>query len=65
MSTNMIRKLPAPMERAASTYSFSFWDSVWPRTILPIAAQEKKAITPMVRGRLALKTAARTIASST
>jgi len=61
----MIRRLPAPRERAASTYSFSRRERVWPRTILPIAAQEKKAMTPMVRERLGPYTEARTMARST
>ena len=61
----MIRNGAAPMERAASTYSFSFWERVWPRTILPMAAHEKKAMTPMVSARLPPKTDAMTIAAST
>ena len=65
MSTNMIRRLPAPSECAASTYSFSRCDSACPRTILPMAANEKNAMTRIVSGRLEPKTETRTMAKRT
>ena len=50
---NMIRSGPAPSDRAASMYSFSLRDRVWPRTIRASAAQEKNAMTTMITiGRL-------------
>src|SRR5579863_6953373 len=48
MSMNMMRNGPAPSDLAASMYSFSFSDSVWPRTIREMPAQETNAITPMM-----------------
>ena len=41
----MMRRSPAPSERAASTYSRSRSESVWPRTTRPTEAHEKNAIT--------------------
>src|SRR5215470_15863226 len=64
MSMNMIRHGPAPSERADSMYSFSFSDSVWPRTILEMPAQEKKVITPITIARLGFSTAASASAST-
>ena len=61
---NMIRQGPAPMERAASMYSFSFRDRVWPRTMREIPAQEKNVITPITMARLGWKTAASASAST-
>ena len=52
MSTNMIRTSLAPSDRAASMYSFSLIDSVWPRTIRATAAQLKNAMMPIDRRRL-------------
>ena len=45
MSRTMIRSGLAPIERAASMYSFSLIDSVCPRTTRAMAAQEKNEIT--------------------
>ena len=42
---NMIRHGPAPSDRAASMYSFSLRDSVWPRTTRAMPAQEKNEMT--------------------
>ncbi len=42
----MIRNGPAPSDLAASMYSFSLIDRVWPRTIRAMPAQEKNEITP-------------------
>ena len=36
---NIMVHFPTPMERAASTNSFSFRDNVWDRTILAVPAQ--------------------------
>ena len=47
MSTNMMRRSPAPSDLAASTYSFSLIDSVWPRTMRPTDAKLKNTITPI------------------
>ncbi len=58
MSRNMIRIGRAPSDLAASTYSFSLSDSVWPRTIREMPAQEKKEITPITIVRLGWNTAA-------
>ncbi len=52
MSMNMIRHGPAPSDLAASTYSFSLIDRVWPRTILEMPAQEKNEMTPITIVRL-------------
>ena len=52
MSMNMIRQGPAPRDLAASTYSFSLIESVWPRTIREMPAQEKKVITASTISRL-------------
>src|SRR5215472_10564610 len=52
MSMNMIRHGPAPRDLAASMYSFSFSDRVWPRTIREMPAQEKKVMTPITISRL-------------
>src|SRR5713101_6495486 len=59
MSRNMIRQGPAPSDLAASMYSFSFSDRVWPRTMREMPAQEKNVITPITIARLGLKAAAR------
>ena len=64
MSTNMIRHGPAPSDLAASMYSFSFSESVWPRTILEMPAQEKNVITPITIARLGPNTAASASAST-
>ena len=58
MSTNMMRQGPAPRERAASMYSFSLSEKVWPRTMREMPAQEKNVITPITMARLGLSTAA-------
>ena len=58
MSMNMIRHGPAPSDLAASMYSFSLIERVWPRTIREIPAHEKKVITPITIPRLGLSTAA-------
>ena len=65
MSTNMIRHGPAPSDLAASMYSFSLSDRVWPRTILEMPAQEKNEITAMTISRLGPNTAASASASTT
>ena len=52
MSTNMIRRSPAPSDRAASTYSRSLIDSVCPRTMRPTAAQLKNTMIPIATARL-------------
>ena len=65
MSRNMIRNGPAPRDLAASMYSFSLINRVWPRTIRAIAAQEKNAITPMITFRLGPSTTARASARTT
>ena len=44
---NMIRHGPAPSDLAASMYSFSLSERVWPRTILEMPAQAKNEMTPM------------------
>ena len=49
MSTNMIRRSPAPSDRAASTYSFSLIESVWPRTMRPTDAQLKQLKSAQAR----------------
>src|SRR6478609_1291945 len=64
MSMNMIRHGPAPSDLAASMYSFSFSDSVWPRTIREMPAQEKNVMTPITIVRLGLNTAASARAST-
>ena len=48
----MMRRSLAPSERAASTYSRSRSDSVWPRTTRPTDAHEKNAITTIEIHRL-------------
>ena len=48
---------PGPQRSAASMYSFSFTERVWPRTIRKMPAQEKKVITPITMVRLGRKTA--------
>src|SRR5271167_5016823 len=65
MSTNMMRNGPAPSDLAASMYSFSFSDSVWPRTIREMPAQEKNEMTPMMMPRWGWNTATSASASST
>ena len=65
MSRTMIRHGLAPIDRAASMYSFSLMDSVWPRTTRAMAAQEKNEITAMTSIRLGPKTTARASASTT
>ena len=52
---NMIRHGPAPSDLAASMYSFSFSDRVWPRTIREMPAQEKNVMTPITIARLGLE----------
>src|SRR5229473_1555537 len=64
MSMNMIRQGPAPTDLAASMYSFSFTDRVWPRTMREMPAQEKNVITPTTIARLGLRTAASARAST-
>src|SRR5215467_6947550 len=59
MSMNMIRHGPAPSDLAASMYSFSLTERVWPRTIREIPAQEKKVMTPITISRLGPYSAAR------
>ncbi len=54
----MMRQGLAPIERAASMYSFSLMDSVWPRTIREMPAQEKNVMTPITTGRLGPSTTA-------
>ena len=61
---NMIRNGPAPSDLAASMYSFSFSDSVWPRTIRAMPAQAKNEITPMITVRDGPSTTARARAST-
>ncbi len=51
-SMNMMRRSPAPSERAASTYSRSLTESTCPRTMRAIEAQLKKPITTIVTSRL-------------
>ncbi len=65
MWTNMIRHGPAPSDLAASMYSFSFSDSVWPRTIRDTPAQEKNVTTPITIVRLGPNRAASASASTT
>ncbi len=55
---NMIRHGPAPSDRAASMYSFSLSESVWPRTTREMPAQEKNVMTPSTMPRLGWSTAA-------
>ncbi len=43
----MIRVLPAPIERLASTNSFSLSESVFPRTTRATYGHEKRTITAM------------------
>src|ERR1700733_1264716 len=62
MSRNMIRNGPAPSDLAASMYSFSLMDRVWPRTIRAMPAQEKKVTMTMMIVRLGPNTAASAIA---
>ena len=64
MSKNMILNGPAPSDLAASTYSFSLIDSVWPRTILAMPAQEKNVIITTMIVRLGPKTTASASAST-
>ena len=64
MSMNMIRHGPEPSDRAASMYSFSFSDSVWPRTTRAMPAQEKNEMTAMTIGRLGPNTTASDRAST-
>src|ERR1022692_271801 len=64
MSMNMIRHGPAPSDLAASMYSFSLSDSVWPRTMREMPAQEKNEMTPITMVRLGLKIAASASAST-
>ncbi len=56
MSRNMIRPAPAPSDLAASMYSFSFSESVWPRTMREMPAQEKNEITPITMPRFGWNT---------
>jgi hypothetical protein len=63
ISPNITRRAPDPTDQAASMYSCSRIDSVWPRTMRPIAAQEKNAITRMVMARLGPWTETSAIAS--
>ena len=42
MWRKMIRELDAPLARAASTNSFSFSDSTWPRTMRAMYVQLEK-----------------------
>jgi hypothetical protein len=65
MSKNMMRNGPAPSDLAASMYSFSLMDRVWPRTIRAIPAQAKKEMTPMITVRLGPSTTASASASTT
>ena len=65
MSRNMIRNGPAPSDLAASMYSFSLRDRVWPRTIRAMPAQEKKVIRMTMSVRLGPNTVASASASST
>ncbi len=65
MCTNMMRNGPAPSDRAASMYSFSLIDRVWPRTIREMPAQVKNEITPRITVRLGPRTTARASASTT
>src|SRR6187399_1689084 len=57
ISTNMIRRLPAPSERAARTNSCSRIESACALTTRPTDAQLKKAITTMLIVRLGPTTA--------
>ena len=52
-STNMIRVLLAPNDRAASMYSRSRIDRTWPRTMRATEAQLNMAITKTETARLA------------
>ncbi len=65
MWTNMIRNGPAPSDRAASMYSFSLMDSVWPRTIREMPAHEKNEMTPTITVRLGPRTTASDSARTT
>src|SRR5260370_35974601 len=58
ISENMIRQGPAPSDRAASMYSRSLIEIVWPRTTRAIPDQAKKEMTPITTGRLGPSTAA-------
>ena len=58
MSMNMIRHGPAPTARAASMYSLSLTEMVWPRTTRAMPAQAKNEITPITTGRLGPNTTA-------
>ncbi len=58
ISENMIRTGPAPSDLAASMYSLSRSEIVWPRTTRAMPAQAKKEMTPMTTGRLGPSTAA-------
>jgi len=60
----MIRRVPEPSDRAASMYSCSRIDSVCPRTMRPIAAHEKKAITVIEIVRVGWNTETSAIATS-
>src|SRR5215469_65728 len=64
MWTNMIRHGLAPSDLAASMYSFSLIDRVWPRTMRAIAAHEKNEITEMTIVRLGPNTTASDSAST-
>jgi hypothetical protein len=64
ISTNITRASPDPTDHDASMYSCSRIDSVWPRTMRPIAAQEKNAITRIVMARLGPWTETSAIANS-
>ena len=64
ISTNMMRRSPAPSERAASMYSVSLSESVWPRTIRPTDAQLKNAITAIEMVRLGPTTDTSAIANT-
>ena len=58
MSKNMILNGPAPSDLAASMYSFSLIDRVWPRTMRAMPAQEKNVIMTTMIVRLGPNTAA-------
>ena len=58
MSKNMILNGPAPSDLAASMYSFSLIDRVWPRTMRAMPAQEKNVIMTRMIVRLGPNTAA-------
>ena len=64
MSKNMILNGPAPSDLAASMYSFSLIDRVWPRTMRAMPAQEKNVIITTMIVRLGPNTAASASAST-